>query len=157
MRLYLLRHGSRNHGLGDGPLNSQGLLEAQNLTTDPRLASVRSILTSPKKRAQMTVAPLADHLHLTLQTVSDLDQQGSSESHQQFRQRVLRQIQQWEHQSNQIDFLVCSHSDWLALAVEILDTGSAYGGHFFQCAEFIAYDWADGVWHPVQFKKKEIT
>ncbi|MBY0316770.1 MAG: histidine phosphatase family protein [Bdellovibrionales bacterium] len=137
--LILLRHGDRDQGFGDVSLSTQGEAQAQQLATESLLQNVNVIISSPKARAQQTVAPLAEKLQIPVEIDSQLDQRKSIESAAEFEDRVKAVIheipQRYPHQT----VLVASHSDWLQLAVFTLKTTHPNPAMFcfFGCAEFL--------------------
>lgn len=147
MKVILLRHGSRNFTLGDVPLNDQGLAEAKALTKHPNLLDIATIICSPKKRAQMTVEPLAHHLQKPILVQESLDQMRSGESDLDFVSRVdgfLEKISQG-HWPGPI--LLCSHSDWLSQAMAIIPSDALDLKHtLFHCAHFQILEIVDGLW-----------
>lgn len=148
MQVFWLRHGTRNFTIGDVPLNTTGEDEARGLSRNSRLAAVETILCSPKKRALMTVTPLAEKKSLPILTVDELDQMKSHESEKEFSSRVNSVLEKvanknWDCQS----LLLCTHSDWLAVACELVATDALdLAGKMFQCAELIEFKIKDGLW-----------
>jgi|GEM_PF-3486815 len=155
MRLILLRHGTRDFGLGDVPINSMGLAEAAIIAKTPALSQIQWIYTSPKKRALMTAQPLATVLNITPSVNENFDQMQSGESMIDFRKRiqlVLNDITD-SHGSTETEVLVCSHSDWLTVAVDLMTTTSSAENSnvdprdlFFNCAQHYSFQWKDGLW-----------
>ncbi len=150
MRLFLLRHATRSHGIGDAPLNDVGKNQAFELSQNPKLFGVNRILCSPKKRAQMTISPLAQELQCTIETMNELDQQLNTENQAEFNNRVKSFLNSLQEDETLDTILICSHSDWLTVAAVILENNTNFFGHLFQCAEFIAFDLKDGQWIRVQ-------
>ncbi len=151
MRLFLLRHATRSYGIGDAPLNEEGLEQAHQLALSSKLQGISLILTSPKKRAQMTIAPLSAQLSCPVQVMMQLDQQLSIENNGEFKKRVQKLIHHLEEHNQDNHVLICSHSDWLSVATEILENKNEdFYGHLFQCAEYIAYDFEEGLWTRVK-------
>jgi broad specificity phosphatase PhoE len=147
MQVFLLRHGTRNHTMGDVPLNSQGLLEAKRLASELRWQRLDAILSSPKKRAMMTVQPLAEKLNLPLLTFKDLDQMHAGEGEGQFIARVRHFLDRVQNQEFGQNILICSHSDWLSLAISQIPTDAfELTHHLFHCGEVIGFSIEDGVW-----------
>ena len=145
MKLFLLRHGTRPYTHGDVPLNEQGKEEANALASHEALQGVEKIISSPKKRAIMTVEPLAHRLGLPIEIHGDLDQMNRLESQGDFKSRITRFLEFLESQNQ--NTLVCSHSDWLTLATHLLPSDSLeVQDHLFQCAEFISFRQDGGLW-----------
>lgn len=151
VKIVLLRHGSRNYGIGDGPLNEDGLQEAKHLASEGALMDVRKILSSPKRRAQMTVTPLSEKLQLAVELAPWLDQRHSHENPREFRSRVQAGLLKLEELARSFSVvLACSHSDWLALAIELIPSDIPMPETFmFQCAEYVVLEERDGIWHRI--------
>lgn len=151
MKIHLLRHGTRNYGIGDIPLNDEGHEEALALASVPALLGVKKIFSSPKKRAQMTVEPLAQSLGLSIEIMNVLDQRQNVESLLEFRQRVQKAINQLEEMAKgHGNILACSHSDWLAESIELIPSNIANPDTImFQCAEFLTFEVKDGLWRRI--------
>ena len=135
MKLVLLRHASRNPFEGaDSGLNSEGKYQAQALLTrliDPRasppLANLHvanlprptHLYSSPKRRARETLTPLAEALQIDLRIEENLDERRSEgEGERQFEKRVIEYLSQLteQHSGESVIFL-CSHMDWLEVAM----------------------------------------
>lgn len=147
MQVFWLRHGTRNFTTGDVPLNDQGIQQAAELVLVPKFTSLKKILCSPKSRAQMTVRPLAQKLGIDIKIYDELDQMKSGESEQKFRARVeglCKKIEEGAHTEN---LLVCTHSDWLNTASQIIPTDSLDLKYkMFQCAESVEFEIRNGLW-----------
>lgn len=147
MEFFLLRHGTRNFTLGDVPLNEEGQREAESLSNDPHLQRVQTILCSPKKRAQMTVTPLANKLGISIKTLNNLDQMERGESETDFMRRVRSQIEALDEKRWQSPVLLCSHSDWLSTACHIIPSDDPHlAAQMFACAEYLHFEVKDGLW-----------
>ena len=147
MEVFLLRHATRNFTLGDAPLNDEGLEQAQALAQNPQLQKVTNILASPKKRAQMTISPLAEQLALSIQTEEALDQMRTDETEAQFKVRVGGVLKMIEEKKWDTPLLLCTHSDWLSMATQILPSDAVdLKHHMFHCAEFIHFKIKEGLW-----------
>ncbi len=138
MKLVLLRHGSRNSIEGsDSGLNSEGKYQAQALLTrliDPQVSAAAAPLhvanlprptvlySSPKRRARETLAPLAEALQLELRIEKNLDERRTEgESERQFEKRVVEYLSQiHEKHSHESVVFLCSHMDWLEVAMFFL-------------------------------------
>ncbi len=133
--------------MGDVPLNEEGLQQAQSLATDSRWQSVSRILSSPKKRALMTVQPLAEKRNLNVQVFSELDQMRGAESEADFNTRVRNFLYRVEQQEFGGNLMICSHSDWLAAAAHMIPTDSMDLKHkMFHCAEVLSFSIEEGLW-----------
>ena len=147
MKLILLRHGDRSPGFNDVPLSNKGLQQALDLQQKKSLSLIEVLYCSPKKRAQQTLAPLAQKLALPIETLSELDQMRDIETPQDFIQRVQKFIDSLP-KTTSTTWLVCSHSDWLQQAVFLLanDTQLFAPYSFFSCAEFKTFAYIENEW-----------
>jgi broad specificity phosphatase PhoE len=138
MKIHILRHGQRSAGYGDVPLSQEGLQQAQHLAQNSSLQDVNLILCSPKIRTQQTVLPLSERLQVPVQIASELDQRRSIETENEFIQRVMTFLQECTHVHANKTLLLCSHSDWLQMAIMNLPlpTEKAVAQCFFSCADF---------------------
>lgn len=73
-------------------------------------------VSSPKLRCVETLAPMAKLLEKSVDIHPDLDEQTSKETGAQFEQRIRRFLQEWKQGGPEFTIL-CSHGDWLPLAV----------------------------------------
>ena len=148
MTIILLRHGTRNYGIGDSPLNFEGMEEAVALAAEDHFSSVTQIYCSPKKRAQMTIQPLAEKLNLKIETFPQLDQQLSSESREDFLKRVTHSLSSITgNLPSDAVCILCSHSDWLSTAVELMPTQDGESQSLiFHCANYKTFSVKDGLW-----------
>ncbi len=147
MLVFLLRHATRNFTVGDVPLNADGMHQAQSLAEHPHWADLDRILSSPKRRAQMTVEPLVEKYNLPLKTLTELDQMRSAEGEKEFNSRVKNFLYRIEQKEFGENILVCSHSDWLSTALQNIPTDALDIQYkMFQCAEFMSFEVEDGLW-----------
>lgn len=148
MQVFWLRHGTRDFITGDVPLNDEGQLQAHELAENSRFSRLDTILCSPKKRAQMTISPLAQKYQLEITTLEELDQMKNHESETEFTNRVRSLLEKIENQTFSFKSLVlCTHSDWLGVASQIIPTDSLDLKYkMFQCAEVIEFNIIDGLW-----------
>ena len=147
MRIFLVRHGTRNFTLGDVPLNEEGLSEAKVLAENSRYSKVQRLLSSPKKRAQMTLQPLAEKYQLEIQCFEDLDQMKNHEGEKEFLSRVRNFLTRIEEGEFGSQTMICSHSDWLAAAAQVIPTDSLDLKYkMFQCAEVLEFHIEEGLW-----------
>ena len=147
MKITFLRHGRRNFTLGDVPLNEQGLQEARSLATNPALQDVETILSSPKLRSLMTIEPLSIKLQRKPIIQESLDQMRSGESESIFHDRVENFLKKLEQGTWASPILLCSHSDWLSMAVSIIPTDALnLPGTMFDCSEFMTFEIKQGIW-----------
>lgn len=73
-------------------------------------------VSSPKLRCVETLNPMAKFLEKSVDIHPDLDEQTSKETGLQFEQRIRRFLQEWKQGAPEFTIL-CSHGDWLPLAV----------------------------------------
>lgn len=147
MKVTLLRHATRGISVGDVPLNNEGIHQAQHLATLSQMKKHKTIFCSPKRRAQMTVEPLAKELKLKIQLMESLDQMGNNETESQFIARVKNFLDKIEQYSASSPILVCTHSDWLHVATQKMPTDELdLDHHLFQCAEFMRFEINSGLW-----------
>jgi len=74
------------------------------------------VLSSPKRRCIETVAPFAETLGSPAQKRSELDEQKTGESFAHFNDRI-HEFLHWAVADGPPLLVVCSHGDWLPLAV----------------------------------------
>jgi phosphohistidine phosphatase SixA len=129
MKLVLLRHASRNaHELGDPPLNSIGLIQAESLVQaiapSGILPTPSLLLTSPKRRAKETLLPTASKMNIPLNIDARLDERHSEESSRAFENRVRETLENLPsliaHSTGRdcgACIWICSHLDWLESAL----------------------------------------
>ena len=147
MQIILLRHGTRDYKLGDVPLNEIGKNQAQDLASDPALQRVTQLFSSPKKRALMTLEPLAEKLGKEIQVHSELDQMMSHESNSEFKHRVKNFLSHIETLGEKEVIIISSHSDWLNVALGIIPTNALHlNQYMFACAEYLSFEVKDGLW-----------
>lgn len=147
MIVTLLRHATRGISVGDVPLNKEGLHQAELLSLNTQMKKVKGILCSPKRRAQMTVEPLAEALGIRVQILATLDQMENGETEIQFIHRIQNFIDKIETYKSHSPLLVCTHSDWLHVATQRIPTDELdLDHHLFQCSEFIRFEINSGLW-----------
>lgn len=147
MTVFFLRHATRDPVFGDPPLNKLGLEQASQLSESQKLQKVKTLLSSPKKRAQMTVVPLSQRLNSPIQQIDELDQHGPDETPAEFHARVSSVLDQLKSSRDDSPILLCSHSDWINVACQIIPSDDPdLRHHFFACAEFMEFQIEDGLW-----------
>jgi broad specificity phosphatase PhoE len=147
MIVYWLRHGTRNFTTGDVPLNEEGLREAQHLAQLAGFKDLTRIICSPKKRALMTVEPLAEKLGIPIEPLDALDQMRRGETEADFVNRVKSFLSELEEEPADSQILLCSHSDWLGVASQIIPTDSLDLKYkMFHCAEVLTFKIEEGLW-----------
>lgn len=122
-QLILLRHAHRDLDggpLADNSLSSLGAAQA-NLLVESLGKTLRApvFFSSPKVRCQQTLKPLAEKFGTDIVVEADLDEQGASESREDFLARLKRVRQRWESSSG-ADWVICSHGDWIPEFYELL-------------------------------------
>jgi phosphohistidine phosphatase SixA len=170
MKLVLIRHATRNtHAAGDASLNPTGMTQADELLRllKPQgpLPVPSHLVTSPKKRAKQTLTPLSVATHAQLLIDSRLDERKQNESMSDFTERVtevLNHLSQrgeaptnpaLENQSGkdsprEISIYLCTHLDWLELALNLLDSDLSdfeRATSFAPC-EFKIFKWQSNSW-----------
>ncbi len=147
MEVIIMRHGKRPYTTGDVPLNEAGQRQAEELTHNPTLLKTKTLLSSPKKRAQMTLEPLSQYLKLPLLIEEQLDQHHADESENDFKNRIKQVINNLEKGKWEAPVLLCSHSDWLSLATQFIPTDELnLEFYMFQCAEYLHFKIEEGLW-----------
>jgi broad specificity phosphatase PhoE len=156
MHVILLRHATRNtHELGDPPLNVTGQAQAQelveSLNTKARIPRPSLILSSPKKRARETLAPVAKSLGISVVIDERLDERHQNESQKVFEARVHDLLASLKSRGTSC-ILLCSHFDWLETAfvslINLIDTSPESSATSFgwATAEFKIFEFHDGKW-----------
>ncbi len=148
MKLILLRHATRDLGFkADSSLNLAGQIMAQNLVEKiGHILPVPNFLfTSPKKRAQETLIPMAQSLRLPLQIETRLDERHNAEDAHTFYAQIKSYLHGLPTEfADDAVVLLCSHSDWLEEAAFCLSRGRGRGN--FACAESRIYNFDGRIW-----------
>lgn len=162
MKICLIRHGNRDlTSSSDNGLNSTGLALAKNLPS--HLAPhgpfpvPSKLWSSPKKRAQETLTPLAKHLNQALKIDSALDERQNAETSVQFRTRVRNLLEQLEKQCSFADVVyLCTHADWLEEAMITLPTDlpESISESAFACGEIRTFKLNDGIWEYIESESR---
>jgi broad specificity phosphatase PhoE len=156
MQVILLRHATRNtHELGDPPLNVTGQAQAQelveSLNTKARVPRPTLILSSPKKRARETLAPIAKSLGISVVIDDRLDERHQNESQKIFEARIYDFLASLTSREKSC-ILICSHFDWLETAslslTNLIENGAENSAMSFgwATAEFKVFEFHDGKW-----------
>lgn len=148
-RVIFLRHGERNFGIGDADLNAEGLRQADAISLNADLLGVKTLLSSPKKRTIQTITPLAKKLGLSISTENQLDQRSHQESPIQFETRIQFFINQLESKKFTDPILICTHSDWLQIAISGLYSNlyNPQSESLFSCAEYKIFIFENKIWN----------
>lgn len=109
---------SRDNGLSDKGKNQAKALKKYFVSRFDHPESLW-LVSSPKKRCQETLGPIAGVGPYEIDVHPDLDEQGSGESSQKLEERVQHFLNEWRQAPQEIT-LVCSHGDWLPIAVSQL-------------------------------------
>jgi broad specificity phosphatase PhoE len=125
-QLILIRHGHRDNSnrMVDNGLSGKGEKQAKWLR---RYAESRFdrrewrdlkavLLSSPKKRCVETLTGISDHMELPVETRPELDEQKANETFAAFSERVHGFLNWWMKDAPPV-VVVCSHGDWLPLAI----------------------------------------
>lgn len=153
MKLVLLRHATRSPYENDGDsLSRAGLAQAEDLIThlapQGSLPAPTRLLVSPKRRAKETLQPLSEAIQLQLEIDPRLDERHSFESGKVFEERVRSILDDTvENASEDETIYLCSHSDWLEMALMVLphdlsDLDASYG---FSPCEYRVFRRHDGI------------
>ncbi len=131
MQLCLFRHASRNpHDPGDGGLSERGLEQAQaipaHVSPAGPLPRPTHVLSSPKRRARQTFAPLGERYGLTVKVTAELDERGDAEPMDEFVARVRGWLEGLEASFTRDDVVfACSHLDVLEEMMGLIATDLA--------------------------------
>jgi broad specificity phosphatase PhoE len=122
--LVLIRHAHRDTDRKeqDNGLTEKGRKQAE--ITARTLARIFDdsqpvFLSSPKKRCVETLTPLAEVFNSKVHRNSLLTEQEGDESILQLNARVQKFLDEWIQSPDEVT-IICSHGDWLPVAVELL-------------------------------------
>ncbi len=116
-RLVLIRHAHRDtevHSLDNG-LSEKGKVQAKRVAKyfEQFLKDEKvQLLTSPKKRCQETIAPLAKDLKATVTIDPRLVETAAFEADSDLRDRIQSFISDWKTSKDET-WIICSHGDWI--------------------------------------------
>lgn len=117
MLLGLFRHAEKQDDWsGDPALTAHGLLQAQRIQHWVQLKKLpppERILTSPRKRAQSTLTPLAQAQGISVQVTAALDERQNHESQLMFRQRIENFLADLMKIHSSQKIFLCTHYDWI--------------------------------------------
>lgn len=117
-------------------------------------------LTSPRKRAQSTLAPAAEYCQSRLQVLSDLDQRAHFETAESFNSRIQQVLGSLEKKYRSEDVIyLCSHHDWIEDALTLIPSDTQLvDGRFcsWQPAQFMHFEIHDGLWLLKNYNKVEV-
>lgn len=77
------------------------------------------LISSPKVRCVETLQPLAKNLKTKIATHKALDEQSDEETVEDYRETVAQFIKGWMKSKSPVT-IVCSHGDWIPLALDVL-------------------------------------
>lgn len=123
--LVFIRHGHRDTSQRDmdNGLDTKGQGQARSIKAffHTRFADGKDVwlVSSPKRRCQETLEPLAKSLNCEVDSHPGLDEQKKGESDADFESRVGKFLEEWMATSAPLT-LVCSHGDWLPIAIKQL-------------------------------------
>lgn len=163
--LILVRHAHRDTSERDldNGLSDKGREQAKAIRKffasrfgPAELANGLWLVSSPKKRCQQTLDPIAKLAGSTLDIHPDLNEQKPKESAQEFDLRVQKFLNEWSKNKAGIS-VVCSHGDWLPIAIfQILGTS-----HEMKKGSWFELEWNSQKpnlkWYIPSFKKIEIN
>ena len=167
MYLILVRHAEKEGFTGHDPgLSTRGLAQAKSLV-DVLIAGKKGkglgkdadewpkpdrILSSPKRRAQQTLAPLGEKMKKKVDVVDDLDERRSNETNAGFRQRLRRFISELEGGTSKC-VVCCSHLDWIEEFRTLVDCETDLLDSPYEMwvpSQFLVLR-LDDLWHVVKF------
>jgi broad specificity phosphatase PhoE len=157
MKLVMLRHGARSpHDFGDSSLNADGRAQAEALKSaiapQGPLPQPTVLVASPKRRAKETLTPLANALQIGLTIDQRLDERHQNENMKEFEKRVLTLLDGLTNQlakssgARETCVFLCSHLDWLELALALLPTDLRSTDVNWTNCEYRVFRWQDGIW-----------
>ncbi len=123
MNLVIVRHAHRDTSerRADNGLSEKGRGQARELAEEYRsgdLPGSKIFWTSPKKRCQETLSPIAEVAGLKIRVIPELDEQRENENTREFLERIEKLLKSASAQNETI--YLCSHGDFIPHAIEIL-------------------------------------
>ncbi len=126
-QLIIVRHAHRDKPspLGrkaDNGISKKGQLQAKKVARLYRKllgAQKAELISSPKVRCVETLEPLAKKLKTKIATHKGLDEQPDEETAEDYRETVGQFIKGWMKSNSPIT-MVCSHGDWIPVALDVL-------------------------------------
>lgn len=148
MKIYFFRHAQKAVDFsGDPDLTTEGYAQAHKLlekVLKNELPMPTQLWVSPKKRTHSTFRPLANELHLQLQTQDALLEQQNDETAIDFRHRVRNLLEKAGTKSDEVIFM-CSHYDWVIEALAVVPSDTDFSDSDYQH------------WSPTQYAGFEIS
>jgi broad specificity phosphatase PhoE len=128
--LILVRHAHRNtdDASRDNGLSDKGEEQVKKLIkfAKNRLEGTKPfILSSPKKRCQETIGPVAKELGIKLEIDNRLTEHAPGENSALYQARIDEFLNFWKYECPEVT-IICSHGDWLPVAIQKL-TGAKIG------------------------------
>jgi broad specificity phosphatase PhoE len=122
--LVLIRHAHRttDDPSRDNGLSDKGHDQVKKLVKFARHRlqdTVPALFTSPKKRCQETISPLAQELGLTLAIDRRLTEHSAGENTALYHARIDEFLDFWRYECPEVT-VICSHGDWLPVAIQKL-------------------------------------
>ena len=122
--LILVRHAHRNvdDPAKDNGLSDKGVEQVKKLIKFARFrleGASPIILTSPKKRCQETIGPVAKDLGLKVMIDERLGEHRPGESPALYSARMDEFLHFWKYDGPET-MIVCSHGDWIPISVQKL-------------------------------------
>jgi broad specificity phosphatase PhoE len=122
--LVLIRHAHRNidDRTKDNGLSERGVDQVKKLVKfyKNRFEGAKAtIFSSPKKRCQETITPLAKEAGVKFTIDDRLDEHAGNENTALFMARMEEFLDVWKYEGPALTIL-CSHGDWIPIAVQKL-------------------------------------
>jgi len=159
MKIYIFRHAQKAHDFSINPdLTEEGHGQALRLLDRVLQGDVPTptqLWTSPRKRAQNTFRPLAQHLKKSLQLDEDLLEQKNDETLSAFRERVQNVLNHALQLPEEVIF-ICSHYDWVIEAMQLVpsdtDLGASEFSHWQPC-QYVGFEVREKLFHLLESKR----
>jgi broad specificity phosphatase PhoE len=144
-RLILIRHAHRDTDEGrsrDNGLSEKGQDQVKRLlrfvTSKVEDSEEVVVFSSPKKRCQETIMPIAKAFKVQCLIDGRVNEHGVSESARDYSLRMDDFLEFWKKECPETT-IVCSHGDWIPTAVHKL-TGAKIG---LKKAGYVEMEWLD--------------
>lgn len=127
MKWIWIRHGEKTNPLIDDPsiaLSAHGQLQAQALlhkVLQQQLIAPQRLVSSEIERCIETLQPLSTHFEINTLSRLEFNLQSYQESEQDFLERVQRGLKFLNSFDPQTCLYLCSHQDWLQVAIHQLN------------------------------------
>lgn len=158
MKFVLFRHAHKGIlPFEDPELSLQGFEQAlriSDLVIKNNLATPTQLFCSPKRRTSQTFYPTAQKLGLKIEARPDLDQRASQESSLEFRNRVLKFLQQTEKlQNDKPTIFACTHYDWIEEAMALINCDKDLNSFEFSHwppTQYVEFEIQNNLWKVIQ-------